>query len=802
MPYTVNPADSSRPLDSDDASLGAAEFRALKARVNQLAGAGTLPVSQTLNQSGLRNLLYPSSDGFWRDIYKSGWKPGFFNQQWGGVNVGFELDDVNTDVPVRFEAPYTQVSIGNTGGNLFPINDIAGRFYQCFPVKVGETQTIQSVWLKLIKTGNPTGNLTVRLIADSGGTIPASNVPITNGTSNAVSSRIITSRTQGDWYRFVFSIPPSLTANTQYWIVVGISTATDASNYISNCGNLIAQSDHPFANKAATGTSAGVFTANTISIAPVLLETVVANQFFQTSLGYFNSALRFNESSPINQSKVINQPMVNFFDGREFTALHRISNGVKGKPFADYIYGIDNNRIQLTCQAVTGVTQVTLYDTNGTATTVNGSTDLTTGSLSDVAIYIRMVGDGADFIQLWVNGIMEASTTLATYLMDRGFKDLGTAWLGGGFPLTPAWTQTLNMTILPSADGWTWTGAATEGLAMAVNNGKLYQSKNGYGSAQDGSYTKTAAALSNANGWIVRAKLHVQSCTNTNIVGAAGSSVALEIFDGTKVLVVRCNEYFISAYSGITNDYYAQADLSIVENEILIIGKGSDYYIFMNGRIIIDGTNALTATSASNQIVFGDINNTAGENADVIWDVVSYYNTAAVLPQISTNCLLHEYGYWSGNKTMLLSTLYNTGIPYSIKSLTGSANNYAQEIPYYEYKRGIIATPSVGAASYTYIRDINTFSLGDNFRVSSSASGLDSGGAATFSYSLSENGKTVSSGQATTGAANFLVLLASIDRKSKNYFGLHNIVPVYQAGGSSILSGAYQRYFSIRSDIP
>ena len=41
MPYTINPADENSPLDSDLARYAAAEFRALKGRVNALNGAQT-----------------------------------------------------------------------------------------------------------------------------------------------------------------------------------------------------------------------------------------------------------------------------------------------------------------------------------------------------------------------------------------------------------------------------------------------------------------------------------------------------------------------------------------------------------------------------------------------------------------------------------------------------------------------------------------------------------------------------------------------------------------------------------------
>ena len=69
------------------------------------------------------------------------------------------------------------------------------------------------------------------------------------------------------------------------------------------------------------------------------------------------------------------------------------------------------------------------------------------------------------------------------------------------------------MGSLPSADGWTYTGTATEGNVFSVSGGKLYQNYTGYAATDTGYYSRTTS-LSNANGWVVAWKAKVTKATN------------------------------------------------------------------------------------------------------------------------------------------------------------------------------------------------------------------------------------------------------------------------------------------------
>jgi hypothetical protein len=75
----------------------------------------------------------------------------------------------------------------------------------------------------------------------------------------------------------------------------------------------------------------------------------------------------------------------------------------------------------------------------------------------------------------------------------------GHMWIMGGFPLfkNTDYTKLSEMTVLPSADTWTFTTttATVEGNVFAVSGGKLSQIKAGMAAGGDGSYVKAAAAL-------------------------------------------------------------------------------------------------------------------------------------------------------------------------------------------------------------------------------------------------------------------------------------------------------------------
>ena len=640
------------------------------------------------NAHDLTQLLYPSQDGGWRDIYRAGWKPAWFNQQWGGAQWGQLPDGRWGDVATGY--------IEDSGGAA-NVGDAAATTYWASGFKTSAAMNLAAAWLKLYKVGNPANNLQVSLYTDNAG-VPG--VLVTNGAATAQSGKL--HATDAAWYRFVFPISPSVSANTRYWLVVSSSGVVDAANYwVMRQGN---PSKYPHGFVAA-GDATPVWTASTAACGIFLIEAAAAGQFLQGG-GVFDAKLVFNEGAPLDQSQGLTQPLRHFFDGRHFTDLVRGSGWSKGKTLRDYLYGLDHDRIALSTDATSGVAIVTLYDKAGVAHSVSGVSDVTAPSHQDIAVTARLAGDGADMLALYVNGVLEGSLMAQTFVMDARLRDLGSAWIGGGFPLAPAWTQTLDMSVLPSAAGWTWSGTGVEANCMSVSGGKLYQNANGYG-ALDTGYYGNSIALSNAAGWMAAVKFRVPSSTNNT--GAAGQ---FQIYDGAKQLAVYLGEYFINLNGGAVNSNI-QVDLQSREHVLVLCGKGSDFYGFLDGRLICDGTGGLTMAATSSAIDFGDLSAASGENSSIVWDYVKCLNSAPSLPQFHSGASLAEFAHWSGDQSPLLPSVYNGGAAVSVKRYCGVERNYVERIGDALARRGVVANPSTTSTVPVLLPEMEAYFLGE-----------------------------------------------------------------------------------------
>ncbi len=651
------------------------------------------------NTYNLTNIVYPRADGDWRGIYRGGWRPAFFNQQWGGAQWGNGPDGSLTD----FAAGYIDVPAGQA------ITDTAARTYIGQGFKTAEAVSPPAVWVKIYKVGNPTNNLGLYIYPDDGtGTKPTGSTPVTNGTATAQSGKLHTANSNGEWVRFVFATPPSLSANTFYHVVLKSSGAVDGSNYwlvMVNGGG-----DYPHGNYSQ-GDATPTWTAFTAYDMSFLIENSSTTKFLQSS-GQFDGKLVFAEGNPLNQSKGLCQPLRNFFDGREFTYRGVFAGLTKDKTVADFVYGLDHDRVVLRCNATTGYMQVDVYESDGTKHTVTGTTDCSSGT-KDIAIYIRAKGDGSDAVKLYVNGASEGTPiSSATITFSTEFRDLGTAWIGGGFPVAPTWTKDTAMGSLPSADGWTYTGTATEGNVFSVSGGKLYQNKNGYAATDTGYYSRTTT-LSNTNGWVVTWKVRVSKDSNT--VDYEGADVV--ILDGTKGVRIYIHEYYIQTVLLATN-YNIQLDMTRQEHTFVALGKGSDFFLFIDGQLAVDGTGLLTSATATNAIYFGDFGTVSGGNADAVWDYVKDYNTAWLPPQFTSGSL-SEAAFFSGDRTGILASLYNGGTLKSAKEYCGIQNNYVKHV---SKKLGSVQKRdrfSSTSTNYVSITDLNTFfiSSGDTVTV-------------------------------------------------------------------------------------
>ncbi len=649
------------------------------------------------NSYSLTNLLYPSSDGHWRDIYRAGWRPAFFNQQWGGAQWGGGPDGSKVDF-----------ATGHINGARF--SNVAGFTNQTWVAqgfKTSEAVSLAAVWVKLNKIGNPTNNLGMYILSDDGsGTKPTGSTPITNGTATAQSGKLHTANSYGEWVRFVFPTPPSLSANTTYHIALNSSGAVDSSNHWGWFIN-DASSDgkYPHGNySSADGTP--TWTTYSASENLFLIEPSSSNYFLQSS-GQFDQKLVFAEGSPLDQSKGLCQPLRNFFDGKEFTYRGVFTSLTKDKTVADFVYGLDHDRVVLRCNATTGYMQVDVYESDGTKHTVTGTTDCSSGT-KDIAIYIRAKGDGSDVVRLYVAGASEGTpVTGATITFSTEFRDLGTAWIGGGFPIAPTWTKDTAMGSLPSADGWTWNGTVAEANGYSVSGGKGYQNKNGYAATDTGYWTRTTS-FSNANGWTVVWKGRIGSDNNTS----QETSRMMWVKDGAKFAQVLLHEYYLETLQLSTN-HNVQVNLADGrEHVVALVGKGSDFFLFVDGRLAIDGTGLMTTATATNELAWGDNDATSGSNADVVDDYIKEYNTAWLPPQFTAGSL-SEAAFFSGDRTGILASLYNGGTLKSTREYCGIGRNYVERVIESVGLKGVTSGPTTTSTTPTLLTDMEAFIIGE-----------------------------------------------------------------------------------------
>lgn len=94
--------------------------------------------------------------------------------------------------------------------------------------QIASSTTVQSVRLWLKKVGSPSGNLTVKIETDSSG--DPSGTPVTDGTSDTVAVSSLAA--SYGWIDFTFSTAPSLSASTQYHIVLETTGTQSNTNYV------------------------------------------------------------------------------------------------------------------------------------------------------------------------------------------------------------------------------------------------------------------------------------------------------------------------------------------------------------------------------------------------------------------------------------------------------------------------------------------------------------------------------------------------------------------------------------------
>jgi len=182
----------------------------------------------------------------------------------------------------------------------------------------------------------------------------------------------------------------------------------------------------------------------------------------------------------------------------------------------------------------------------------------------------------------------------------------------------------------------------------------------------------------------------------------------------------------------------------------------------------------MTNASATNQVRFGDNDTGAGENADVVYSYVAYYNTAWNPPQ-STAGSISEFAVWQGNMKALWPLLYNSGSFVSVKTLCGVPGNYldkSDKIPA-KVQRGITSQPSTASATPLTLAEMEAFVVGESVELQfySSVFNTANNPAAIVAYL---DGVQLGSIQAAANSINTQQMPIAIpSAMAKSFFGLH-----------------------------
>lgn len=717
-----------------------------------------LRISAQESQHGLVKLIHPDQSKGLQELQKQGVYPSSFNQQWGGMGFGGLPDGSMGEIATGH--------IKGGSGYAFVANSV-GNTYTGQGFKVGQNTDVNSVWIAVAKNGNPTNNLELHVYDDVS---DSPNAVITNGTATSISGKQFVNSSKFIWIKFAFAINPSLEANTQYHIVIKSSGAVDAANYWEWKNG---DPTYPHGNRVS-GNATPVWTTEAGNLLFLIEPTTT---ILNTGLPNFDGAIHHYESAPLNQSGGF------YFSNEDLNhkrgMFHLAGTGWnKDKTFFDSGIGTDNNRIVLRCNITTGYAQVDLYEDNGTKHTVTGITDLSVGN-HIVSVAYRTEADGADYLKLYVDGVSEGVPISAATIALEDFFLKGHSILGGGFPTAPTWTQDLNMSVLPSAAGFTYAGTAIEANAFNISNGILYQNGAGYGSLETGYYEKTTT-LNNAAGWVVESELKVLSSTNLPTT----SPLQIQLYDGSKRVTLYFHEYFLFLYNG-SNIEYIQADLT-KKNNIKIVGKGSDCYLYINNKLEFDGTGFMSITSILNNITLGDTDATASYNATAEWHSFKYYE-GAYLPEYST-LKTSELAYWSENKSSLLSTIYNAGSIQSIKTLAGMSNNYIRKKKQAISVKGVTKDPSTASTTGVQLPELSVFHFGENIYLSAktNAQNNTASGGCVIKIQLDEEDITTSSFQDNVAGIDQSIVVPTTLKKTHN--SLHYSNALYNVGLGTVIA--------------
>lgn len=145
--------------------------------------------------------------------------------------IDLDGDDVTFQIQIgndnNFNASTTIDSYSESNVDAYHLQNSSGTAGDAQKI-TGDGRTLTSAQFYLKKTGSPTGNITAKVYASSGG-----GAPIPTGAALATSDNVAIAGvgTSPALFEFTFSTPATLTSGTQYFVTVEYPSG-DASNYL------------------------------------------------------------------------------------------------------------------------------------------------------------------------------------------------------------------------------------------------------------------------------------------------------------------------------------------------------------------------------------------------------------------------------------------------------------------------------------------------------------------------------------------------------------------------------------------
>jgi hypothetical protein len=149
----------------------------------------------------------------------------YITENFYGVFPAFKVGTNNVQITVGDIVNQTSLEASVSDLGSFPLlTATTHRLAQSFSVPYTDA-TFRRAKLALVKSGTPSGNITVEIQADNGG--KPSGSAVTNGSATITPASVSTSAA---YVTATFSDRVTLSANTKYWLVISAASTVDGSN--------------------------------------------------------------------------------------------------------------------------------------------------------------------------------------------------------------------------------------------------------------------------------------------------------------------------------------------------------------------------------------------------------------------------------------------------------------------------------------------------------------------------------------------------------------------------------------------